>query len=168
MLGMAKKLRMNICKIFQWTSTYAHGQPAKIYMHHFCMDTGISFDDLPGVMDDRDGWKERERVSTSSMTWWWWWWWWLWIYIIIKWSYKINSIWDFPRKDSINTLLIIIICWICKVIHISTQLWSKQSRQKNDPTWEGGLFIEHLIVHIRACHCMGCDWLLVIWAEVIL
>ena len=32
---------------------------------------------------------------------------------------------------------------------------------KKNTTWrEGGLFIEHLIVHIQARHCMGCDiWL---------
>ena len=33
---------------------------------------------------------------------------------------------------------------------------------KKNITWgERGLFIEHLIVHIQARHCMGCDWLLV-------
>ena len=60
-------------------------------------------------------------------------------------------------------------CRICKVVHISTQLWSKQSCQKKNTTWgEGGLFMEHLTVHIWARHCMSCDWLLVKWVEVIL
>ena len=53
-------------------------------------------------------------------------------------------------------------CRICEVVHASIQLWSKQNcLEKTTPTWgEGGLFIEHLTVHIQAHHCMSCDvWL---------
>ena len=44
------------------------------------------------------------------------------------------------------------------IVHASIQLCSKQScPEKNTTTWRrggGGLFIEHLTVHIWACHCM--------------
>ena len=50
-----------------------------------------------------------------------------------------------------------------KIVHTSIQLCSKQSRPEKTPTtWGegGGLFIEHLTVHIWAYHCMGCHvWL---------
>ena len=66
-----------------------------------------------------------------------------------------------------------------KIVHTSIKLCSKQScPEKTTTTWgEGGLFIEHLTVHIRACHCMeimvesaiiilqeegsACNWVLV-------
>ena len=35
-------------------------------------DTGCSLEELPGVMDDRNGWWEREsRDYVISLTWWW-------------------------------------------------------------------------------------------------
>ena len=36
-------------------------RPARTYFYQFCVDTGCSLEDLPRVMDDRDGWKERGR-----------------------------------------------------------------------------------------------------------
>ena len=33
------------------------------YLHRLCTDTGCSLDDLPGAMDDRDGW---ERMGGNS------------------------------------------------------------------------------------------------------
>ena len=38
-------------------------RPAKIYIHQICVDTGCSLEDLPVMIDDRDGWRERERES---------------------------------------------------------------------------------------------------------
>ena len=51
-----------ISDILQWTHTHGHGsvgQPARTYLHQFCVDTGCNLE-LPGAMDDRDGWRERE------------------------------------------------------------------------------------------------------------
>ena len=60
---------------------------------------------------------------------------------------------------------------ICKVVQVSTHLWSKQSCQKSSPLEEKqGLFIMHWSISLCICeqvHCMGCDWLLVKWVEVI-
>ena len=41
------------------------GQPTRTYLLQLCTDTGCSLEDLPGVMDYRDGWMERE--SGKSM-----------------------------------------------------------------------------------------------------
>ena len=35
---------------------------AGTYLHQLCVDTGRNLEDLPRAMNDRDGWKERERV----------------------------------------------------------------------------------------------------------
>ena len=59
-----------INNVFLLTLTHGHtsiGQPAKIYIHQLCADTGCYLDDLPGVMADWDGWWER-----VSMLWWRW------------------------------------------------------------------------------------------------
>ena len=54
--------------------TPSHGlakseRPARAYIQQFCADTGCSLEDLPGVMDDRDGWRERVReIRVSSVT----------------------------------------------------------------------------------------------------
>ena len=36
-------------------------QPARTYLHKFCMDTGYSLENLPGAMEDGDDQRERER-----------------------------------------------------------------------------------------------------------
>ena len=36
------------------------GQPARSYLHQLCADRGCSLEGLLGVMDERDGWEERE------------------------------------------------------------------------------------------------------------
>ena len=49
----------------------------KLACRQLCADTGCSLEDLPGAMDHRDGWRERERVRkirANGVTWWWWWW----------------------------------------------------------------------------------------------
>ena len=55
--------------ILLWTPS--HGRlkawwPARTYIQKLCADTRCSLEDLPGVMDDRDGLWERIRE-----TWWW-------------------------------------------------------------------------------------------------
>ena len=37
------------------------GRPARTNIQQICVDTGCSFDDLPGTMDNRDRWGERVR-----------------------------------------------------------------------------------------------------------
>ena len=57
-----------------WTKA---GRTARTYIQQLCADTGCSLEDLPGAMDDREGWRERvKEICTYSTTWWWWWWWW--------------------------------------------------------------------------------------------
>ena len=64
----------------------------RLTRNQHCADTESSLEDLPGVMDDGDGWRERERgrererVSTS----WWRWWWWC-----FRHSYSISLNWCF-------------------------------------------------------------------------
>ena len=65
------------------------------------------------------------------------------------------------RSDHTNNKNLIYVKFV-KIVHASIQLCSKQScPEKTTTTWRGGgLFIEHLTVHIQARHCMGCDiWL---------
>ena len=66
-----------ISEILLWTPSHGQakaGRPAKTYIQHSCADTGYSFEDLPGAMEDREGWWERIReFRADSATWWWWW-----------------------------------------------------------------------------------------------
>ena len=57
-----------ISGVFLWAPTQrlaSIGRPARIYLYQLCVNTGYSLEDLPGVMDDRDG--QRERESEKSM-----------------------------------------------------------------------------------------------------
>ena len=71
-------------------------------LNQLCADTRSSLKDLPGEMDDRKGWRDRERdkqtdrfreICVVSAIWWWWLWWWLYthtythIYIYIHLTY---------------------------------------------------------------------------------
>ena len=50
-----------ISNILLWTPSHRQakaGRPARNYIKQLCADTGCSLSDLPGVMDDRDGWWE--------------------------------------------------------------------------------------------------------------
>ena len=48
------------------------GRQARTYIHQLCVDTGCGLEDLPGAMDDRDGWWERVReIRANGTTWWW-------------------------------------------------------------------------------------------------
>ena len=47
------------------------GWPARTYIQQVCANTGHSLKGLLGVMDDRDGWRERVRkIRTGGTTWW--------------------------------------------------------------------------------------------------
>ena len=68
MMSYAREIKMNSKAAF----SYGHptiGWPARSYIHHLCVDTGCSLKDLPRVIDDWDGWREREgkRESSKSM-----------------------------------------------------------------------------------------------------
>ena len=61
--------------VLLWTPTHSRANVdwlAKPYLHKCCMDTGYSLEDLPGMIDDRDRWRERVReIHAISMSWWW-------------------------------------------------------------------------------------------------
>ena len=73
-----------ISDVLLWTPTYGRakaGWPARTYIQQLCDDTGYSPEDLSGVMNDREKWRERVRdIHASGLTCWWWW---LYIYIYI-------------------------------------------------------------------------------------
>ena len=75
-----------ISDILLWTPSHGWakvGRPAITYMQQLCANTGCSLEDLPGAMDDIDGWQERVReIRAGSVTWWWWWWCMYYIYMI--------------------------------------------------------------------------------------
>ena len=47
------------------------GWPARAYMPHLSAPTGCSLEDLPGAIEDRDGWREGVRESRASGATWW-------------------------------------------------------------------------------------------------
>ena len=44
------------------------GRPARTYKQQLCADTVCSHEDLPGAMDDREGWWERVREIYAGST----------------------------------------------------------------------------------------------------
>ena len=62
--------------VLLWTPSHGQakaGWPARTYIQQLCVDTGCSPEDLPEVMDDREGWRERVRdIQADGVTWWWW------------------------------------------------------------------------------------------------
>ena len=66
-----------ISDVLPWTPTYGRvkgGRPARPYIQQLCEDTGCNPEDLPGVMNDREKWRERVRdIRAGGTTWWWWW-----------------------------------------------------------------------------------------------
>ena len=66
-----------ISDIPQWSPSYGRVKaewPARTYIQQFCTDTRCSLEDLPQVMDDREGWQERVReIHTGGTTLWLWW-----------------------------------------------------------------------------------------------
>ena len=65
-----------ISDVLLWTPSHGRtkaGRPAWTYIQHLCEDTECSPEDLPEVMNDREGWRERVRdISADGMTRWWW------------------------------------------------------------------------------------------------
>ena len=65
-----------ISDILLWTTSQRSaksGWPARTYIQQFCADTGCSLEDLPEVIDNREGWRERVRdIRADGATWWWW------------------------------------------------------------------------------------------------
>ena len=64
-----------ISDVLLWTPSYGRtkvGRPARTYIQQLCDNARCSLEDLPGAMDDREGWWERVReIRASSATWWW-------------------------------------------------------------------------------------------------
>ena len=62
-----------ISDILLWTSSHGRakaGRPARTYIQQLCADTGCSLEDLPGAMDDKEGWRERVReIHPGGATW---------------------------------------------------------------------------------------------------
>ena len=62
-----------ISNILLWTPSHGWakaGWPSRTYIQQLCADTGYNLEDLPGAMDNRDGWRERE-IHAGSLAWWW-------------------------------------------------------------------------------------------------
>ena len=66
-----------ISDVLLWTPSHGQakaGRPAQTYIRQLCADMGCSPEDLPGAMDDKEGWRERVRdIRADSTTWRWWW-----------------------------------------------------------------------------------------------
>ena len=64
-----------ISDILQWTLSNRRtkaGQPARTYIQQVYADTGYSLEDLPGVIDDRNQWRDRVwKIRAGSTTRWW-------------------------------------------------------------------------------------------------
>ena len=62
-----------ISDILLWAPSHGRskaGGPAGTLIQQLCADTGCSLEDLPGAMDDRDGWRERAReIRADGTTW---------------------------------------------------------------------------------------------------
>ena len=51
-----------ISDVLLWTSSHGRaksGRPAGTYIQELSVDTGCGKEDLPGAMDNKDGWRER-------------------------------------------------------------------------------------------------------------
>ena len=85
-----------ISDVLLWTPSHEWAKaewPARTYIQQLCANMGWSPEDLPEVMDDREGWWERVRnICADGATWWWWW---LYIYIYIY--NQGNNIVDFQN-----------------------------------------------------------------------
>ena len=53
-----------ISDVLLWTPSHGRAKarrPARTYIQQLCGDTGCRSEDLPEAMNDRDGWRKRER-----------------------------------------------------------------------------------------------------------
>ena len=89
-----------ISDLHLWTPSHGRakaGRPDRTNIQQLCADTRCSLEDLLGVIDDRDGWRERVReIHAGSVSWWWWWWWY--IRIIFQPIY-LTHIWDHTSSE---------------------------------------------------------------------
>ena len=92
--------------VLLWTPTHGQakgGRPAQTYLQQLYEDTGCSPDDLPKVINNRDGWRESVRdIHADGTTRWWWWWWWLPILILKIFSLLLYQL----QRTSVNVNLI--------------------------------------------------------------
>ena len=62
--------------ILQWTPSHGRakaGWPARTYIQQLSADIGCTLEDLPGMMDDREGlWERVREIHAGGVTWWWW------------------------------------------------------------------------------------------------
>ena len=59
-----------LSNVLLWTSIYVFAsvsRPARSYIHQLCANNGFSVGDLPGEIDDRDGWQKRFRELRAMM-----------------------------------------------------------------------------------------------------
>ena len=55
--------------ILLWTLSHGRakgGQPARTYIQQICANTGCNLENLPGAMDDRVRWQERDREIRAA------------------------------------------------------------------------------------------------------
>ena len=64
-----------ISDVLLWTPSHGRAKaerPARTYIQQLRADTGYSLEDVPGAIDDREGWRERVReIRADGTTWWW-------------------------------------------------------------------------------------------------
>ena len=59
--------------VLLWTPKHGHasiGRPHKTYLHQLCEDTGCSAEELPKVMEDREGRRNRRESHPCTHGWW--------------------------------------------------------------------------------------------------
>ena len=62
-----------ISDVLLWTPSDGRakaGRPARTYIQQLCVDTGCSQENMPEVMNDREGWRERVRQIRADGTRW--------------------------------------------------------------------------------------------------
>ena len=68
-----------ISDVLLWTPSHGRAKArglARTFIKQVCADTGCRPEDLPEVMDEREGWRESVKdICADGATWWWWWWW---------------------------------------------------------------------------------------------
>ena len=109
----------------EWTPSHGRakvGQPARNNKQRLCADTGYSLEDLPEVIDDREGWQVRIReINTGGVTWY------IYIYIYI---YEDN--WVTFQNFFVWVLLLIVHKW--KSRHLRSNLLRLQCTCCTVPT----------------------------------
>ena len=95
MTGTAGEARKNLLAIFSNGLLRDVGRPAKTFIHQFCVDTRCRPEDLTEAMDDRDGWRKRNRgESALSLT----------MVMMISWIFFKNQMFE-ERKTKMNIFL---------------------------------------------------------------